>query len=77
MKKTQKLSLTLNKQVIEQLDRQQAENIKGGEDFLSLWGSNCRSTNPKYTCCEGESSVDPGACTSTGTGTQTMLCCTY
>ena len=68
MKKDEKkLSLFLNKEVIEQLDRTQANEVNGG--FLSLWGSNCRSTNPHYACCAGESSVDPGACTTTGTNT--------
>jgi natural product precursor len=78
MKKTKKLSLNLNKEVINQLDKTEASNIKGGV-FLTIWGSNCYDTNPAaHNCCTGAATVDPGACTSAGTVNNTAMagtCC--
>lgn len=65
MKKVKKLSLSLNKEVIDQLDKIEGRNIVGGSDygFLTIWGSNCYNTNPlEHNCCTGTPTTDPGAC---------------
>lgn len=78
MSKLKKLSLNLNKEVITHLDKSEASEIRGGE-FLSIWGSNCYNTNPaQHNCCSGASSMDAGACTSTGSTNYTAMagtCC--
>jgi hypothetical protein len=78
-KQKKRLSLNLNKEVITQLDKAEAAELKGGDVFLSLFGSKCYNTNPlQHNCCTGVSTQDPGACTSTGTVQQTAIvgtCC--
>jgi hypothetical protein len=73
------LSLNLNKEVITQLDKAEAAQVKGKQAFLSIFGSNCYNTNPvQHNCCSGASSQDPGACTSTGSVNYTAMagtCC--
>lgn len=76
MKKINKISLKLNKQVIEQLDKNQMSHIKGGGDevLLSLFGSNCNNSDPNaHPCCTGtpEPVVSYGTVTTTTPGS----CC--
>jgi natural product precursor len=63
--KKKKISLSLNKEVIDQLDKAQLNHIKGGsDDFLSIWGSNCNNSDPNaHACCTGVA-TEPGACVS-------------
>lgn len=71
-----KLSLNLNKEVITQLDKAQAAEIKGG--LTTILGSNCYNTNPvQHNCCSGAGTL-AGACTSKTTINQTAMagtCC--
>ena len=60
-----KPSLSLNKEVIEQLDKVQLSQIKGGYDFTTLWGSNYYNTNPlQHRCCERDPTTFDVACMS-------------
>jgi len=71
--KKKKLSLELNKQVIDQLDQKEAAKIKGGVLFTTIWGSNCNNSDPNaHQCCTGVGTIS-GACTSTTT-VNTELC---
>lgn len=73
MKKIKKISLNLNKEVIDQLDKNQLKNIVGGDDyFTTIWGSNCNNTDPhRHKCCEGHDhtlySYNTVTCTTPGT----------
>lgn len=58
LKQMKKLKLSLNKQIIVQLDKSDMSKIMGGDDgdgsdaFLSIWGSNCYDTDPqRHNCC--------------------------
>jgi len=69
--KKKKISLSLNKEVIDQLDRVQLNRIKGGDEFLTLWGSNCNNSDPvAHQCCTGSPTL-AGACVSHTTMTDT------
>jgi len=68
--KKKKISLSLNKEVIDQLDRVQLNHIKGGDEFLTLWGSNCNNSDPNvHQCCVGDTTM--AACVSHTTVTDT------
>ncbi len=44
--------LRLNKKTIANLDDVQKASVRGGAAFLSLFGSNCLTTNPyAHPCC--------------------------
>jgi natural product precursor len=61
-----KVSLSLNKEVIDQLDKVELSQIKGGYDVITtLWGSNCYNTDPhRHKCCEGDPTTFDVACMS-------------
>lgn len=76
--KKKKISLSLNKEVIDQLDKIQMAQIKGGDEFTTLWGSNCNNSDPhKHQCCVPEEPDTTGACVSYTTVTDTTpgSCC--
>lgn len=72
-----KLTLSLKKEIVEQLDKVQLSQVNGGDDFTTLWGSNCNNSNPaQHQCCTG-TETDTGACVSYTTVTNTTpgTCC--
>jgi|GEM_PF-2092669 len=72
-----KISLSLNKEVIDQLDKVQLSQIIGGDDITTLFGSNCYNTDPvAHPCCAGEPTIS-GACISYTSRTDTTpgSCC--
>ena len=77
--KKKKISLSLNKEVIDQLDKIQMSQVKGGDDFTTLWGSNCNNSNPaEHQCCVPDTTDQTtGACVSYTTITDTTpgSCC--
>ena len=79
-KQKKRLSLNLNKEVITQLDKAEAAELKGGDlVFLSLFGSNCYNTNPNaHNCCTGKPTTFDAACNSAATVNNTAMpgtCC--
>lgn len=72
-----RLKLSLKKEVIQQLDKVELAQLNGGDDFTTLWGSNCNNSNPaQHECCGGSLTM-PECCVSytTVTGTTPGTCC--
>ncbi|MET0636959.1 MAG: class I lanthipeptide [Chitinophagaceae bacterium] len=69
-----KIQLKLNKEVITQLDKIEMKHVAGGkEEFLSIFGSNCKQTDPLRNQCyagtptpqvsyDTVTSTTPGSC---------------